>query len=51
MNEEPAWQRAERYRRMMRLNGYRSIRALARATGEDRRQVANRLKRYRTLLG
>lgn len=34
MNEEPAWERAERYRRMMQSNGYRSIRALARATGE-----------------
>ena len=35
MNQEPAWERAERYRRMMREQGSQSIRALARAIGED----------------
>lgn len=44
MNEEPAWERAERYRRMMQENGYRSIRALARATGEDHSRIARVLK-------
>ena len=44
MNEEPAWERAERYRRMMQENGYRTIRALARAAGEDHSRIARVLK-------
>ena len=44
MNDEPAWERAERYRRMMQENGYRSIRALARAIGEDHSRIARVLK-------
>ncbi|MBI2820183.1 MAG: hypothetical protein HYX73_09410 [Acidobacteria bacterium] len=44
MNDEPAWERAQRYRRMMQENGYRSIRALARAMGEDHSRVARVLK-------
>jgi hypothetical protein len=44
MNAEPAWERAERYRRMMRENGHRSVRALARATGEDHSRIARVLK-------
>ena len=40
MNDEPAWERAERYRRMMQENGYRSLRALARANGEDHSRIA-----------
>jgi hypothetical protein len=40
MNAEPAWGRAERYRRVIQENGYRSIRALARATGEDHSRLA-----------
>ncbi len=44
MNAEPAWERAERYRRMMQENGYRSVRALARATGEDHSRLARVLK-------
>jgi hypothetical protein len=44
INDEPAWERAERYRQMMRENGYRSIRALARANGEDHSRIARVLK-------
>jgi hypothetical protein len=44
MNADPAWERAERYRRMMRENGHRSVRALARATGEDHSRIARVLK-------
>jgi hypothetical protein len=44
MNAEPAWERAERYRQMMRDEGYRSVRALARATGEDHSRIARVLK-------
>lgn len=44
MNEEPAWERAERYREMLREGGYRSIRALARALGEDHSRIARLLK-------
>jgi hypothetical protein len=44
MNAEPAWERAERYRRMMRESGYRTVRALARATGEDHSRIARVLK-------
>jgi len=45
MNGPPAWERAKRYRRMMQENGYRSIRALARATGEDDPRPAGRCAR------
>ncbi len=44
MAEEPAWERAERYRRLMADNDYRSIRALARATGEDHSRIARVLQ-------
>jgi hypothetical protein len=44
MSAQPAWERAERYRRLMRENGYRSVRALARATGEDHSRLARVLK-------
>lgn len=44
INDEPAWERAERYRQMMRENGYRSIRALARAIGEDHSRIARVFK-------
>lgn len=44
MNGAPAWERAERYRPMMQENGYRSIRALARTTGEDHSRIARVLK-------
>jgi len=44
MSEEPPWQRAERYRCLMEEKGYRSIRALARATGEDHSRLARILK-------
>lgn len=44
MNEEPAWERAERYRRMMQEQGSRSVRGLARATGEDHSRLARVLK-------
>lgn len=42
--EPPAWERAERYRDMMHEGGYRSVRALARALGEDHSRVARLLK-------
>jgi len=44
LHEEPAWERAERYRRMMQEQGSRSIRALARATGADHSRIARILK-------
>jgi hypothetical protein len=44
MDQEPAWERADRYRRAMQENGYHSIRALARATGEDHSRLARVLK-------
>lgn len=44
MNEEPAWERAGRYRRLMEEKGCRSIRALARAIGEDHSRLARGLK-------
>lgn len=44
MSEEPPWERAERYRRIMEEKGYRSIRALARATGEDHSRLTRVLK-------
>ncbi|MFQ5889155.1 MAG: hypothetical protein ACE5JR_03775 [Gemmatimonadota bacterium] len=44
MNGEPPWERAERYRRMMAENGHRSIRALARVTGDDHSRIARVLK-------
>jgi hypothetical protein len=44
MGEEPAWERAERYLRIMQEKGYRSIRALAKAVGEDHSRVARVLK-------
>lgn len=44
MAEEPPWERAERYRRLMEEKGYRSIRALARAVGEDHSRLARVLK-------
>ncbi|MBI2820186.1 MAG: hypothetical protein HYX73_09425 [Acidobacteria bacterium] len=44
MNDEPACERAERYRRMIQDNGYHSIRALARDIGEDHSRIARVLK-------
>ena len=44
MNEEPAWERAERYRRMMQEQGSRSVRGLAKAIGEDHSRIARILK-------
>jgi hypothetical protein len=44
MSEEPPWERAERFRRLMEEKGYRSIRALARAIGEDHSRLARVLK-------
>lgn len=44
MNEEPAWERAEHYRRMIQEQGSQSIRALARATGADHSRLARILK-------
>jgi len=44
MNEEPPWERAEHYRRLMEEKGCRSIRALARATGEDHSRLARVFK-------
>jgi len=41
---EPVWERAERYRRLMQEKGYKSIRELARAVGEDHSRVARVLK-------
>ncbi len=44
MSEEPPWERAERYRLMIAQQGFRSIRALAKATGEDHSRIAKVLK-------
>ena len=44
MNEEPAWERADRYRRLMEEKGYPSICALARAIGQDHSRLARVLK-------
>jgi predicted transcriptional regulator len=44
MNEEPPWEGAECYRRLMEEKGYRSIRALARVVGEDHSRLARVLK-------
>ena len=44
MNEDPTWERAERYRQIMQEQGARSIRALAKAIGEDHSRVARILK-------
>ncbi len=44
MDEEPPWERAERYRRLMEEKGYPSIRALDRAIWEDHSRLARVLK-------
>ncbi|MBI2930710.1 MAG: hypothetical protein HYY16_03590 [Planctomycetes bacterium] len=44
MSEEPPWERAERYRRLMGEKGYKSIRELARAIAEDHSRIARVLK-------
>ena len=44
MSQEPPWERAERYQQMISQQGFRSIRALARATGEDHSRLAKVLK-------
>jgi hypothetical protein len=44
MAQTPPWERAERYRRLMEEKGCRSVRALARATGEDHSRIARILK-------
>ncbi len=44
MDQEPPWERAERYRRMMQEQNSRNIRALARAIGEDHSRIARILK-------
>jgi hypothetical protein len=44
LSQEPAWERAWRYRRMMQAQGALSIRALARAIGEDHSRMARVLK-------
>jgi len=44
VSKESAWERAERYRRLMEEKGYRSIRALAKAIGEDHSRIARVLK-------
>lgn len=44
MSQEPPWERAERYRLMIAQQGFRSIRALARAVGEDHSRIAKVLK-------
>ena len=44
MRQEPPWERAERYRRMMQAQGSQSIRVLARAIGEDHSRMARVLK-------
>lgn len=48
MNDEPAWERAERYRRMMQENGYRSIRAPF--TEKRLRQVAMKKRSETSIL-
>jgi len=44
MNQEPAWERADHYRQMRQEQGFRSIRDLARAIGEDHSRIARVLK-------
>jgi len=44
LNQEPPWERAQRYRQLMQKQGCRSIRALARAIGEDHSRIARILK-------
>jgi hypothetical protein len=44
MNRPPPWERADRYRQLMEQKGYRSVRALARAIGEDHSRIARSLK-------
>lgn len=44
MAREPAWDRAERYRHLMVEGGHSSVRALARAIGEDFSKVSRALK-------
>jgi hypothetical protein len=44
MSQEPPWGRAQRYQLMIAQQGFRSIRALARATGENHSRLAKVLK-------
>ena len=44
MTREMPWERAERYRHLMAVGGHRSVRALARAIGEDFSKVTRALK-------
>lgn len=44
MSEVPAWERAQHYHSLMRTDGYRSIRALALAVGEDHARFARVLR-------
>ena len=44
MSRKPAWERAERYRQMMQAQGFRSIRTLAKAIGEDHSRMARVLQ-------
>jgi len=44
MAQMPPWERAERYQQMIAQLGFQSIRALARATGEDHSRMARILK-------
>lgn len=40
LNHEPPWERAQRYRKLMQEQGHQSIRAFARAIGEDHSRIA-----------
>jgi len=44
MNTEPPWERAWHYHRVMQEKGFRSIRALARATGQNHSRLARIFK-------
>lgn len=44
MAQEPPWERAERYQQMIAQQGFRSIRAFARATGGNHSRIAKILK-------
>jgi hypothetical protein len=44
LSKTPAWEEAERYRRLMQEGGYQSIRALAEAISEDHSRIARLLK-------
>ena len=44
MSEEPPWDRAWRYHQVMQEKGFRSIRALARATGQNHSRLAKIFK-------